>query len=249
MSSRPESAALAAEERTFWERAAETRWGSYMTTHQRAALMHAASLPERPGVSVEVGCEGGRWSMLLHDAGWQVVCSDVDPETLAICGRRIPEATCVLVDASDTRIPVDDGTARLLLVSEVAPVSQSEWFPAEAARVLEPGGILVCTFYNRTSLRGLAYRTLRRIEQLRGHSQAHFQEHYYGGPTYVGFRKTLKALGFQVLREEGICWFPFPRQSNSGLVPLCTRLERALGLRRLVAVSPFVIAIARKEAR
>ncbi|MGH8587191.1 MAG: methyltransferase domain-containing protein [Gammaproteobacteria bacterium] len=193
-----------------------------------------------------MGCEGGRWSMLLNNAGWQVVCLDVDADTLALCARRIPEATCVLVEPSDTEIPVDSGAARLLLVSEVAPVSQSNWFPNEAGRVVEPGGILICTFYNPTSLRGMAYRTLRRIEAWRHRSGAHFHEHFYGGASYARFREKLESQGFRLLHEEGLCWFPFSRQSNSGLVPLCTRLEGLLGLRRLVTFSPFVIAIARK---
>ena len=237
-----------AEEKTLWERAAETRWGAYLTRHQREALLFGASLPGEPGVSVEVGCEGGRWSRLLHHAGWKVVCTDVDEEMLELCGRRIPEATCVLVQPTDATIPFDGASARLLLVSEVAPVSQSDWFPGEAGRVLEPGGVLVCTFYNPASPRGIAYRMLRRIEAWRRGPGGHFYEHFYGGRSYVAFRRQLERQGFRLLREEGLCWFPFTRQSNSGLVPLCTRLEGLLGLRRLVSVSPFVILVAQKSA-
>ena len=233
-------------EKTFWEQAAETRWGSYMTAHERKALVRAMSIAGGPGVSVEVGCEGGRWSKLLYEAGWRVVCTDVDAEALALCGRRLPEATCLLVEPEATTIPVGDGSARLVLVSEVAPVSQSEWFPGEAARVLEQGGILVCTFYNPASLRGLAYRGLRGLQRWRK-GGTRFHEHYYSGPSYARFRKDLQRAGFRMLDQEGICWFPFSRQSDSPLIPICTQIEARLGLRRLTALSPFVIAIAKKE--
>ena len=236
------------EEKTFWERAAETRWGAYLTERQREALVLASSLPAAPALAVDVGCEGGRWSSVLHDAGWELVCTDTNPDTLALCARRLPEATCLLVDPSDTRIPVHDGAARLLLVSEVAPVSQSEWFPNEAARVLEPDGILVCTFYNPASPRGVAYRLLRRIEARRRPSGARFHAHFYDGRSYSAFRNELERRELRLVYEEGLCWFPFSRQSNARLVPFCTRLERSLGLRRLAAVSPFVILIAQKRA-
>lgn len=235
------------EEKTFWERAAETRWGAYMTEREREALLLASSLADRPALAVDVGCEGGRWSRLLHDAGWDLVCTDVNPETLALCDRRLPEATFLLTDPSATRIPVGDAAARLLLVSEVAPVSQSPWFPDEAARVLEPSGILVCTFYNPASARGMAYRLLRRIEAWRGRPGVRFHEHFYGGRPYAEFRKALRHRGFRVVYEEGLCWFPFSRQSDASLVPLCTALEARLGLRRLTTLSPFVIVIAQKR--
>jgi SAM-dependent methyltransferase len=233
---------------TYWERAAKTRWGAYLSAQERHALLLAASLADPPELAVEVGCEGGRWSKLLHDAGWELVCTDVNPETLAICAGRILAARCLLVDPSDSTIPVDAGQAKLLIELEVAPVSQSEWFPSEAARVLRPGGMLVCTFYNPRSARGLAYRMLRALESRRrtGSRVRRFQDHFYSGPPYARSRAALRREGFEVVHEEGVSWFPFTRQSDSRLVPLFTRVERLLGLRRLPSLSPLVILVARR---
>lgn len=50
-----------------------------------------------------------------------------------------------------------------------------------------------------------------------------------------------------MLKEEGICWFPFGRDSDSPLVPLATRTEAALRLRRLSALSPWVLGVAAKR--
>ena len=233
---------------TYWERAARTRWGAYLTEQEREALELGAAAAGEPALAVEVGCEGGRWSKLLHDKGWRMICMDVDADSLAVCQQRIPEATCVLVDPSDRRIGVDSGTARLLLVFEVAPVSQRPEFPSEAARVLEPGGILVCSYYNPASARGLAYRVLRRLESMRRGStdSPRFHPGFYEGDSYRAFRAALRQHGFQILRETGVSWFPFSRESNSRLIPPSTRLEQGLGLRRVPSLSPIDLLVARR---
>ena len=73
---------------THWEAAAGSRWGQYVTDHERTNLLFAL---ERlaPAMALDVGCEGGRWSKLLLDYGWAVVATDVDSESLAVC----PEAS------------------------------------------------------------------------------------------------------------------------------------------------------------
>jgi hypothetical protein len=50
------------------------------------------------------------------------------------------------------------------------------------------------------------------------------------------------------VKEQGYCWFPIRRTSNSRMVPLVTELESALGLRHLPSFSPWVAFIARKLA-
>jgi SAM-dependent methyltransferase len=246
-SSAESTAGFPGEEDTYWERAARTRWGAYLTEHERETLSFAASAAGEPALAVEVGCEGGRWSKMLHDAGWRMICTDVDRDALAVCQRRIPEATCLLKDPADPGLGIDSGIARLLLVFEVAPVTQQADFPAEAARVLEPGGVLVCSYYNPASARGVAYRALRRLEAMRSRTGTrHFHSDFYNGDSYRSFRTGLQQHGFQVLRESGVSWFPFRRESDSRLIPWCTRLEGLLGLRRLPSLGPLDLVVARK---
>jgi SAM-dependent methyltransferase len=218
---------------TFWEEVAETRWGSYLTARERAALEQACARL-RPGLAVELGCEGGRWSRLLAERGWRLICTEVDAETLAICQRRLPEATCVLVDGREERIPAAAGSARLLVAIEVPPVVERASFPAEAARVLEPGGLLVCTYHNPRSLRGIVYRLAAR------------RRPYYSGRPYSAFRAALRRAGLEVVAEEGLAWLPFSRSSNSRLVPALTSLEAKVGLRSRARASPLVVLTAQR---
>ena len=226
--------------RTRWERVSLTRWGQYLSRHERDAILRAEALAGEPGAALEVGVEGGRWAALLERRGWTLTCTDVDEVTLAICQERLPDATCIRVDPGDTRLPVDDASVRLLLVMEVAPVSEAPWFGAEAARVLEPGGILCLGFTNSLSVRALVYRLLRRLG-LRGSPE-------YEGPPYSEVRASLEENGIEPVWSSGLCWGPFTRESNNPLIPLVTALEAILGLRRLVAASPFVLLIGRRSA-
>ena len=135
------------EQTTYWERVSESRWGAYITERERIALTYA--LDRLPlGTALEVGCEGGRWSTVVRDHGWDVVCTDVDAKSLARCAERIPSARCVQVSSTDETLPVATGEVALLLVYEVNEVVESSWFPREAARALRPGGMLVCSYWN-----------------------------------------------------------------------------------------------------
>lgn len=224
--------------RTHWERVATTRWGAYLTTAERDAFEHALSLAGAPGAAMEVGAEGGRWSRLLSDRGWRLRCTDVDPEALEICAERLPDAECVVVDPDDTTLPAESGSIKLLVVIEVPPVVEAAWFPQEAHRVLEPGGVLITTTFNPVSARGLAYRLLLRLG--RRHHRA------YRGPSYSTFRRRLASAGLSIVHERGYTWFPFTRDSDSRLIPYAATVERVLRLGRMPALSPFVIVIARK---
>ena len=76
---------------TFGEWCATKGWGAYTTEIERNLILHALSITGRPGPATEVGCEGGRWSRLLADAGWQMTCTDTDEQVLRMCQSRIPE--------------------------------------------------------------------------------------------------------------------------------------------------------------
>jgi SAM-dependent methyltransferase len=234
---------VTAAEATFWERAAETRWGRYLSGEELAMLEQGARAAGKPGRALEVGAEGGRWSSWLIQRGWDVTCTDVDAATLATCARRLPEAECILVDASAESLPCESGSIALLLVYEVASVTQSDWFPFEAARVLQPDGVLVCSHHNSRSARAFGGRLLDLLSsRRRQHS-----DHAYRGGTYARFRDRLRDRGIVPEHAIGLGWSPFTRQSNSPLIPVATSLEALLGLRRLPSLSPFVLVRARRS--
>jgi SAM-dependent methyltransferase len=226
---------------TFWEHAAQTRWGRYLTSAEKAALETAAS-SVRPGTSLEIGCDGGRWSQLLAALGWSTICVDVREEAVELCRVRIPSARCLLVKSGDSSFPVADRAVNLLLIYEVPRVTSSPWFASEAARVLERGGVLVCTISNPTSIRAAVYRAWTLV------SKSRRQWPVYEGPPFQHVERDLEAHGFNLLLKEGLGWAPFSRRSESRLIPCFTRLEKVIGLRRLVRFSPFVILAARRMA-
>src|SRR5215470_3961495 len=139
---------------TYWESIAQTRWGSYITEIEKRAILKANNLFGKPSNALEIGCEGGRWSKLLSDLGWNMTCTDINLNMLSICQKRIPMAKCILVDKEDTTLPCESGKLKLLLCIEVIEVISSNWFIKESLRVLQDGGKIVGVFNNRLSLRG-----------------------------------------------------------------------------------------------
>lgn len=224
---------------TYWEKVAKTRWGAYTSDIARRAILRGHDLSGEPTTALEIGCEGGRWSKLLTDLGWNMVCTDINDELLKICKKRIPTANCILMRPNDDKIPCVTDSVNLLLCVEVAPVIQSDWFINEAFRVLQKDGLIIGVFWNVLSFRGLF-----------AHIKASFTGSFdYYKIAYLFWKRNLSNRGFCILYEEGYCWFPFPRASNSVFVPFFTRLEKRSGLRKLTAFSPWIAFIAQKKSK
>ncbi|MCK5613807.1 methyltransferase domain-containing protein [Candidatus Pacearchaeota archaeon] len=225
---------------TRWEEVARnTTWGVYITEIEKRAILKACEFFKEPSTCLEIGCEaGGRWSGLLASLGWNMICTDVAPHMLQICQERIPSAQCILVQPNDTNIPCKTETIKLLLCIEVHPVINSDWFLPEAFRTLSHGGWLIATVSNSLSLRGVFYRTVHKFKKdktLWGYTHPYYK-----------FRRKITQAGFKVISEEGHCWLPFTRESNSPLVPSLTKLEQLLGLRSISCLSPQIVLTAQK---
>jgi SAM-dependent methyltransferase len=229
------------EPRTYWEEVATTRWGKYTSRVAERTILEALDRTGDAGTALEVGCEGGRWSKLLSDLGWSIICTDVDRRALALCQERIPAARCIHVNPEDQALPCKPSSLGLILCVEVFPVIESDWFLREAHRTLTPGGLVVGVALNRWSLRGLLVRAMERRRDDTEKDHAHYTV------PYPLLRWRLKEEGFTIRYERGYCWFPFSRESNSFLVPMFTRLEELLGLPRLRLLSPWVAFIAQKR--
>ena len=222
---------------TFWERVAATRWGRYITAIEREVIIDAAEKFGIPGRAIEIGCEGGRWSKMLADNGWSLTCIDVDAETLAVCRERIPGSTCIVTKPDDMSIPCSSCSAELMLLIEVLPVLRSGWFAGEASRVLVPDGRLVALVWNRSSWRGLAAHATARLRS---------EDDWYT-VRYGAWKQELESTGFTIEREDGFCWFPLRRASDSRLAPVFAACEQYSGLRHLPRFSPWIMTVARKQ--
>lgn len=228
--------ALAVDDTNEWDRVATTRWGAYVTDIERRAILHALETVRGPGAGFDLGCGAGRWSRLLADRGWQMACTDISAEALGICQRRIPSARCILRLPQEDTLPCTTSSIDLLLCIEVPPVMKSDWFLAESRRVLKDGGMVVAVCWNMLSGRGLFCHA---------RALAGLDTDFYNG-AYVTWKRKVSESGFRIVHDEGFCWFPHRRNSNSALVPYTIALERLLGLRKLVSLSPWVVAVLQK---
>jgi hypothetical protein len=91
----------------YWEKmSTKSKYARYTSEIERLAILKAHSLAPRPVTALEIGCEGGRWSKLLSDLGWSMLCIDSNQSGLNICQKRIPTATCLLVSPDDSQLPL-----------------------------------------------------------------------------------------------------------------------------------------------
>lgn len=227
-------------EPTPWERIAETRWGRYISDLERGAIEQAASrFGAHERVGLEIGCEGGRWVQLLVDRGWSMMATEIDQVAAAAGHARVPSAAVVLVAEDGRHLPCRDHAVSLVVCIEVPQAVLSERFGSTVARSLAPGGLLVAIMWNTRSARGLFARLTSRLRREGEHP-------FYRMP-YSSWRRRLEASGLEVVAERGLCWFPFPRQSNSRLVPAAALLERLTHLDRCVRASPWILVTARRR--
>ena len=228
-------------ELTYWERVnLTTRWGRYLTEIESRTVLLASKTAGAPGTVLDIGSDGGRWPTVFANQGWKVICTDVRPKALEVCQCRLPQAECILVKLTDTSLPCATDAVNFILCMEVDSVITSEWFIEEASRVLTAGGILVATMNNKSSLRAVFHEAFRPGDAITRKELGFYQVSYHD------CRTRLLRCGFEVIHEEGCCWPPFARDSNSFLVPFFVRLERYLGLRRLTRLSPWVVFAAQK---
>ncbi len=221
----------------YWEKVCTTTSsGKYITAIEKRVVLQANDIAVKPTTALDIGCEGGRWSKFLFDLGWNMTCTDIDQKALELCKTRIPEASCVLVSPHDSTLHVDAESMGFVLCMQVDHVIQSEWFISEVSRVLNRGGLLVGILGNLLSFRGLYGFVNSKIKS----------DFNYYQSFYPMWKKKLFKEGLNVIHEEGYCWFPFKRKSNSPLVPLFARIERSLALHARVAFSPTIILIAQK---
>jgi SAM-dependent methyltransferase len=226
---------------TYWDRVAQTtRWGRYVTEIQRQVIEQGEAYAGPPGKAVDLGCGGGRWSKMLAERGWEMTCIDVSSQSLDICKRNVATANCILAQAKDRTIPLASNAVSLALCIEVVPLIEADWFAPEVHRILSDSGIFIGVYINGRSLRGMASRLKNRL--VSGESSYTFYQ-----SRYDLWKCRLLKTGFEMLHEESCCWGPFTRNSNSPFVPAFAKVERAVGLHRVVTFSPWVVFIARKQ--
>jgi hypothetical protein len=99
----------------------------------------------------------------------------------------------------------------------------------------------VAVVSNRHSHRRWLWRATRR------RAGSHERELPMYSRSYRSWRCALEERGFDACHEEGMCWMPFSRESNSRWIGPMTTAERVLGLRKLRVASPWVGVVMRRR--
>lgn len=229
------------EPKLLWERLmSDTRYGRYADRVESSMIAYLLARVRQPGVLLDVGCEGGRWSKVFAERGWQIIATDVEMKSLQTCQLRIPDAQCVLADSTGNKLPAADESIDAALCIEVAPVIHSAWAAQEFARALKPGALLAGVCWNRASWRGFLYHHAPSLRSTGSHPLIGFPIRY------LDFRTQMTNRGFCFEKELGYAWGPFRRTSNSRLVTITGVLERLSGLQYLIAFAPMIAFACRK---
>jgi len=219
---------------------AQTRYGRYADRVESKMMSYVLEHCPGPGVLLDVGCEGGRWSKLFADRGWQITATDIDPRALQVCQLRIPRARCVLVDPKSHRLAAKSDSIDVALCIEVGPVIHTDWAVAEFSRVLKRGGRLVGVCWNRSSWRGFLYHHLPSL-------RSSGSDPLVGFPIrYKSFRAQMIKKGFRFEKQLGYAWGPFRRTSNSLSVSLWAAFERYSGLQHVISSAPMIAFVGQK---
>ncbi len=222
-----------------WLRSNEQRWGRYLTQLEHGAIQQGIKLLDRPpGTALDIGAEAGRLTRLLIEEGFDVTCTEICPNKVARCQELNPSSTCKLVSVDDTSIPVGDNSTDLAISIEV-PVSEADWFLPEMNRILTDNGMAVFSINNRFSYRGVLTNLRSRLTG--------DEVHYW--KSYRQVCEDVKRHGFKIHKAIGYCWAPFPRLSDSPLIPFLTSCEKWFQLRQLPSVSPWVILVCQRGER
>ena len=121
--------------------------------HTRMAVVLAAVGPG-PGKALDAGMGPGRLCAALEENGWTAFGVDISGRMVELAARRLPGARDRLLQGSIMELPFPDET-----FDAVAATGVLEYLPdpaagvAELVRVLVPGGLVVASIPNSTSLK------------------------------------------------------------------------------------------------
>jgi hypothetical protein len=169
-----------------------------------------------------------------------VIATDLDRDEIYAMADD-PKLTPALVGELPV-LPLLDKSVDTVVAIQAPAASDEAWFREECRRVLRPGGAVLVTLYNALSYKGLLTRL--RLRPRRSDVPA-LESLYYQRSSAENLR-LWRAGGFQPGHMRGYYWAPFDRRSDSACVPAAAALERVLGLRGLVAVSPVVLVELRR---
>jgi ubiquinone/menaquinone biosynthesis C-methylase UbiE len=126
---------------TYWEKAASTKMGSYLTNVEMAFFLKSINFSECHLVG-DIGAEAGKFSLLSAEKNVQVVAIDIDLPGLKRLRFKNKLVNVVLADARN--IPLKEDILDAAFMMEVIGyIPESDTVLSECSRVLKNGCLLV----------------------------------------------------------------------------------------------------------
>jgi len=202
--------------------------GRYLTRIETDFIFQAINLSKCRSV-MDVGAEAGRFSLLSTKNKLDMIGIDIDSYGLKRLKLKNKEVNVLLADAR--KIPLREKVLDAAFMIEVLDyIAELETALSECSNALKPGGSLILSFGNNSSLKS-------KLRKLRGRTYQH---------SYKKVLHSLDKTGFKVKRKLGYNWLPFNRVSENPFIPLLAKTEKLFGLRRLCRFSPWVLVYAVK---
>ncbi len=213
----------------FWETAARTKLGKYLTDIETHFVLNAIETTQ-PRMILDIGAGAGKFSLLAAKSNIDVVSIDIVSYGLKRLQLKKPDVQVIKADAR--RIPLKDGIFDAIVMIEVIDyIPELDEVFKDCQRTLKKDASFVFSFGNKTSVK-------QKLKQLRGNSYLH---------SYKSVMKNLAKADFKVTKKQGYNWLPFGRTSENPLVPLFAFTERISGLKRIPSLSPWVMVHAVKN--
>ncbi len=214
---------------TFWEVAARTKMGSYLTKIETDFFREAINNPDYKLVC-DVGTGAGKFSLIAVEKNLETVSLDIDLHGLK--RLRLKTRKVHLIQADARALPLKPGIADAVFSMEVLDyIPELDKVLTECRTISKNGAGLTFSFGNQSSFKS-------KVRNMQGKNYMHSYNEVIAG---------LNKAGYKILKKKGFNWLPFNRSSENISIPLLGKLERIFGFRRVVRYSPWVLMSAKLE--
>jgi SAM-dependent methyltransferase len=224
-------------EQPHWDRFRDTAIGRYLLEHEAGFLRRSLGRFHEPPRVLELCACGGRLTLPLRDAMSGLVALDIDRDALRYF-HRSSGLPAVTGDAQ--ALPFAPASFDCVVAVQCLRYFDRQVFLRECWDVLRPDGALVVQAINRRGYK-------RRLKELVRPRRRHWSTTTSGDEVVA----SIAAAGFEVTTVEGYNWLPFrsdmSRLSDTVIVDGAAWLERRLGARRHLGLSPWILVEARKR--
>ncbi len=191
----------------------QTKTGSYVDRTEKELVF--SLLKSKTGLSLDLGCGTGNYSLELYKKGFGVIGLDLSKEMLKVARKKIPEILFIKGDAYF--LPFKNEVFDLILsITMFEFIKEPEKVMREIYRVLKPGGEILIGTMNGKSL----WFLFKRIKSLFVETAYRYARFY----TPKELENLCKIVGFKNIETRGIIFLP----SFFSFIRLAEILDRKL---------------------